>query len=204
MTGKAILEAMSFVEDKYIDEAENRTLQGGMVIRRLLPLAACICLIIVGMHFGGFPGADETAPEMENAAVIQETGAAPEMNIIDSYHKDHSITDEADIALDQAEAIWVGEVPSVILRIEAWTDTGFAAVVEGKVDTDILPIGTAVQVEILPNIVIETVKGDIVYAQRRMPTEGDFPVGSLVRVMFRTDPGDSSILRIESIRKERE
>ena len=95
-----------------------------------------------------------------------------------------------------------GEVPSVVLEILEWTEDGFLAAVDSLVDTDLIPVGTVLQVEMLPNLVVETIRGELVYAERRLPTETEFPVGSLVRVMFCSYSEEDKVLKIECICKE--
>ena len=45
MTGKDIMEALSFADDKFIQEAQEGTMRKKSPIRYLAPLAACLCLM---------------------------------------------------------------------------------------------------------------------------------------------------------------
>ena len=200
MTGKAILEAMSFVDEAYIEEAENGTLRSGTVVRRLLPLAACLCLLLLGMRHITLPAANETEADLENMVAQQE------VKMETQYKQESAAHDRNDYALvmDESEVMPdAGEVPTVILRIEAWNAEGFAATVVRNVDSQTLVPSTQLQVIFTENICIEEISGDLVQVQRREPTEADFPAGSLIQVRYQyyTDDG---ILCIESIRKERE
>lgn len=200
MTGKGIMEALSFVEERYIEEAENGAVPSKRpVVRVLLPLAACLCLILTGLHF--LPRQQESQKDFYSAAV-QETGYAS--NVEKQEHKENSLVMESDMFMDEEEAYNTGEAPSLILRIEAWTENGFTAVVDGLVDTDLIPVGTVLQVEMLPEIWVETVIGDLIHVEQRVPTESDYPSGSLVRVMFRFYSEAEKILRIDTICKEDE
>ena len=194
MTGKAILEAMSFVEDKYIEEAENGTLRSG-VVRKLLPLAACLCLLLLGMRHITLPAANETETDLENMVAQQE------VKVETQYKQESAAHDRNDYALvmDESEVMPdAGEVPTVILRIEAWNAEGFAATVVRNVDSQTFAPSTHLQVVFTENICIEEISGDLVQVQRREPTEADFPAGSLVRVRYQYS-GDDGILCIESI-----
>ena len=195
MTGKAILEAMSFVEDKYIEEAESGTFRSGTVVRRLLPLAACLCLLLLGMRHINLPAANETEADQDNMVAQQEVK-------VETYYKQESAAhDRNDYALvmDESEVMPdAGEVPSVILRIEGWNTEGFAATVVRNVDSQTLAPSTQLQVIFTENICIEEISGDLVQVQRREPTEADFPAGSLIRVRYQYHT-DDGILCIESI-----
>lgn len=195
MTGKDIMEALSFADDKYIQEAQDGALKKKSPIRYLLPLAACLCMVFFGLYMRPVP------PASPAEGALQEPGMAMDAEV-------HTEQSENDIPLEPVMGAYEdqipasGEVPSVVLEIMEWTENGFVAAVDSLVDTELIPVGTVLQVEMLPNLVVETIRGDLVYAERRLPTETEFPVGSLVRVMFCSYSEEDKILKIESICKE--
>ncbi len=133
MTGKAILEALSYVDERYIDEAEAGAIRKPKAFPRLLPLAACLCLVVFALY--SIPQRTENAQQMENEAA-QET--------------------LADMADGEAEMIRepdqvVEEVPSVILRLDRWDGNQFTATVVQLVDTDLFPVGTQLNVILKTN-----------------------------------------------------
>lgn len=196
MTGKGILEALSFVDEKYIEEAGTGTFRRATpIVRVLLPLAACLCLAFLGLM--NRP-TTETAPAEQEAQV-----GMPEIIVRDE--SDSFLSGGEDIApeLDASEVLENCEVPSVILRIVQWTEDGFTATVEEIVDTDIFPEGTLLNVEIMPNICIETYSDNLVTVQQRVPEETEFPAGTLVRVQFQRTEEENTI-RIELITREEE
>ncbi len=78
----------------------------------------------------------------------------------------------------------IGEVPSVLVRIDAWMEDGFAGVVAGLVDTDVFDVGADIQVIFDDNIsVCIPVAGGMTF-ETGAPDKNDFPVGSIVRVQF--------------------
>ena len=196
MTGKDIVEALSFVDERYIEEAEHGTIPKTNNLRYLLPLAACLCLILSGLR----PG--HTAPESAQEATIAP-GQALDIEIIQE-HKDDSNVMQSDIALEEPMAPQASSVPMVILRIESWIDTGFTATVVEYLDAEFVPVGTLLLVEMSPNMVVETLSGELVTAERRIPTAEEFPVGSLVRVILQSYNEEENILLIGSICKEGE
>lgn len=189
MTGKDILEAMSFLEEAYVEEAEMGKLKKPKVIRVLLPLAACLCVA-----FFLFGRSAWSEVEKQAQAAIQETGDWVVLEKSENIQYSQN-----DIAIEDDGSIAVIEVPSVILRIEKWTDTGFTAVIERCVDTDSIPIGETVQVEFMLNICIEEYRNNMVYATRRLPTEADFPAGTLVLIRVQAINRESGVLRAEAI-----
>jgi hypothetical protein len=196
MTGKDIVEAMSYVDEKYIDEAEHGIIAKREHLRYLLPLAACLCLILWGFRLS--PTALESAQEATIAP-----GQALDIEIIQE-HKDDSNVMQSDIALEEPMAPQSSSVPMVILRIESWIDTGFTATVVEHLDAEFVPVGTLLLVEMSPNMVVETLSGELLTAERRIPSAEEFPVGSLVRVILQSYNEEENILLIGSICKEGE
>lgn len=187
MTGKGILEALSFVDEKYIEEAETGTLREKRpMIRALLPLAACLCVALLALYPRG--ATEGIAQDNKLAGAVMQEAAGETV----------SSQEEMDIALDGAETPYANEVPSIILRITGWTENGFTATVEGYQDSELLPLGEAVQVEFLPNACIEVYEGDLVTVTRAIPREVDFPAGTLVKVRYVSVSEDGTI-RAEAI-----
>ena len=51
MSGKELLEGMSYVDDRFVDEAEHQTIKKRSLSpwMKLLPVAACLCILLVGV-----------------------------------------------------------------------------------------------------------------------------------------------------------
>lgn len=51
MSGRELLEGMSYVDERFVDEAETQTIQKRVINpwMRLLPVAACLCILLVGV-----------------------------------------------------------------------------------------------------------------------------------------------------------
>lgn len=192
MTGKEILEALSFVDESYIDEAENGKVKSKIQFKKLLPLAACFCLLLSALLL--LPS-HQAAPE----SIMQAPESAEKGN--------PEVLDTAPVPgsppmLEAEEVPEISEVPSVILTVEEWTENGFTAIVSEYVEVECIPLGTRIQVEMLPNICVEVYEGDLVYVQRRIPTEADFPAGTKIRVQFTEYSVEENILYIDCISKE--
>ena len=195
MTGKLILEAMSFIDDAYIEEASTETIRKRRPVRSLLPLAACLCLILLGLQLRPVP------PAAPAEGLQQEPGMAMDVEV----QQEQSANDIAVDPIMGANDIQIPgsqEVPSLVLCILEWTEDGFTASVDGLVDTDLIPAGTEINVRMTANMVVQTLRDGLVYAERITPTESDFPVGSLIRVMFCSYSAENNVLIIESICKE--
>lgn len=88
MTGTKLLEALSFVDEKYIQEAENAKLRTGTPWMKILSVAACLCILLTGVY--AFSRMQQKTAETEAAAppmagqdIVEEaapaaTAAAPE------------------------------------------------------------------------------------------------------------------------------
>ena len=159
MNGKDLLEAMTHVDEAYVDEAENQRLKRGIPLG-WLSAAACLCILIGGAVFLLQPGVSKDCAAMpENGSVamdsVMEAVGDPERETVAST---------------------VGE-PSVCLRIDAWNDGSITATVcDAVADAEQLPLGQ--EVTVLFDEQIRTNR------EWRMPTEEDFPVGSHVIVIF--------------------
>lgn len=164
MTGKSILEALSFVDEQYIEEAESGSLPAAFPVKKLLPLAACLGVALVGLYFGDFSAESETAAQMENLQVHQE------MILETQYKAGNALRDESEAVMDQVQQPCVSEVPSIILRIDGWEENGFTATVARHVDSEAIPIGQTVRVEFLPEMNPES--------------EETYPAGTLVQVRY--------------------
>ena len=51
MSGRELLEGMSYVDERFVDEAETQTIQKRVINpwMRLLPVAVCLCILLVGV-----------------------------------------------------------------------------------------------------------------------------------------------------------
>ena len=94
MTGTKLLEALSFVDEKYIQEAENAKLRTGTPWMKILSVAACLCILLTGVY--AFSRMQQKTAETEAAAppmagqdIVEEaapaaTAAAPEAALEDT------------------------------------------------------------------------------------------------------------------------
>lgn len=188
MTGKGILEALSFVDDKYIEEAETGTIRPVLNFKMLLPLAACFCLVLWGFRYGIGASEKSATAQVETRVEIQIV----EMEKAESSH--HA---QNDIALE-VEVPYVSEVPHVILRIAQWNEGGFTAIVEKLGDSAAFEIGQTVQVVFLANSCVEVITNDLLSVTRKIPTEADFAVGDVVMIRYQFID-DTGIIHAEAI-----
>ena len=200
MTGKEILEALSFVDESYIDEAENGKVKSKIQFKKLLPLAACFCLLL-GALMATYQiyrtSVHICEPPPESAVEAPESAVYGDVGVPDTAPEPGSTP-----MLDAEAVPNISEVPSVILTVKEWTDNGFTALVSGYVDAECIPLGTLIRVEMLPSICVEVYEGDIVSVQRRIPTEDDFPAGTKIRVQFIEYSVEENILYIDCICRE--
>ena len=149
MSGKDLFEGMSYVDERFVDEAENKTLPKRVISPwiKVASMAACLCLIIFSLNnllsyqrsgSGAKPG--EVAP----GAAIQD--------------QSNQASQDSEIQAPAEEGI--GEVPSVILRVEEMTDLGFIGTVAQLVDTDIFEIGMELNVVVADGTRHETADGN--------------------------------------------
>ena len=150
MSGKDLFEGMSYVDERFVDEAENKSYPKRVVSPwiKVASMAACLCLIIFSLY--------NLQPylrgEMEGISGEGAADAMPEGIIEDKVDQESEIQ-------TPAEGV-VGEVPSVILRVDEMTDLGFIGTVAELVDTDMFEIGMELNVVIADGTRHETADGN--------------------------------------------
>ena len=175
MNGKDLLEAMGSVDEKFVDEAENK------IVRKRIPMgwlsaAACLCILIGGAMLWLKP-------------VYTNDCAMPESNGSSDMLSDETLAATEDSVHGPPEMN--GRIPFMVLRIDGWNEEGFTGTLCGEEESwgGILP-GEEVTVLIEWEI---QVYGD---GEVRIPTAEDFPEGSIVTVGFcdlREEDGEFAI-----------
>ena len=140
MTGLEILEGLSYVDPRFIAEAENARPGTATPWRKWLSLAACLCILVVGAFAFGqmLPLSSKDAFVAAPEAAAPE--AAPEMNDIpEAAGSETCAPESAEITAGERQS-----VASAVLRVTELREDGFEAVVEE--DTDLLEAGMQVRV----------------------------------------------------------
>ena len=192
MTGKDILEALSFVDEGYIEEAQTGKIRAALPAKRLLPLAACLALVLAGLRLWGGQAADEEMENLEDKQVHQEV-------ILEFDRAENVMQSNHDMVLDEAEAPQISREITSVLRIEAWSEDGFTATVLRNEDGGTAEPGTEVQVRFTYGICVETVQDGLITVERRRPDEPEFPAGTLVGVRYQAYNEETGVMQIESI-----
>ena len=152
MSGKDLFEGMSYVDERFVDEAENKTLPKPIVSPwiKVASMAACLCLILFSLY--------NLQPYLRGETEGAGQEAADQMPEGITEDKLNQESQESEIQTPAEGAI--GEVPSVILRVDEMTDLGFIGTVAELVDTDIFEIGMELNVVIADGTRHETADGN--------------------------------------------
>lgn len=132
MTGRELLEAMGYVDEKYVDEAENESLRhvSHRGYLRLATMAACLCILVMGIAFlMHLPGLNGMKAASADCAATENNAFAPE-----------TVTDQKPESEEDTPL-------TLILRVEAVTEAGFDATVVQTGDEDAFPVGMTLRVE---------------------------------------------------------
>lgn len=177
MTGRELLEAMGYVDEKYVDEAENVTVphvsRRGYL--RIATLAACLCILVVGMTFlVHLPGLNGQKSCSADCAETEINALSPQ---VDPDQKQESV-EIAPLTL--------------ILRVEAMTEDGFTATVARTGDGDGFPVGMALRV---------ILNGNTRENSDSMEYDGKFslPEGTLVQVSLGDDPARTDTITVDKV-----
>lgn len=151
MTGAELFEALSFVDGKYIQEAETANLGRNTPWMKVLSVAACLCILLTGAY---------ALSRMQSKGTM-ESMAEPEAAAPEAMYEEAAPT-EAPAATEAAaeeeiippyaveEKIPAGElqhIPYVRLRITNMDGDSFDAIVEEcDADTDLFEAGQQVTV----------------------------------------------------------
>lgn len=193
MTGKAILEAMSFVDEGYIEEAERAVLPAMRPAIKWIPLAACLGIALLGLYFTDHSADNESAADREGIQMQQE------IEMETHFKEEHSTSDAREDIADEVMQPNISEAPSIIVRIASWEENGFIATVEQHVDSAAIPIGQTVRVQLQPETSLDTESADPAQAVREMPEQEEFPVGTLVQVRYVLIYGDTGVILAEAV-----
>ena len=153
MNGKDIIEGMSYVDERFVDEAEIKTLPKRISVLwiKVASVAACLCLIVFSLYnLQSYLRGETVGMSNEGAADPMPGGIVED--------KLDSETQEA-VSSTSSYGI-VGEVPSVILYVEDMTNLGFFGTVAQLVDTDIFEVGMELNVVVADGTRHETVYGN--------------------------------------------
>ena len=160
MSGKELFEGMSFVDERFADEAEHKTIAKNVTARwiKVASMAACLCLILFSTY-KLIPYWDWNATEQaagEAAEAIPEGAIEQEMGMEEK--------ESAEIAHEAPAS----RAPEMMVRIQELTETGFIGTVLNNGGFMVFEDGTQITVtvdpETDPDFTPEKYKtGDLVY-----------------------------------------
>lgn len=164
MTGQDLLYGLSFVDERFVAEADTAVLGRKIPWMKVLSVAACLCILIAGafaLENMGLKGAtEEAAPAAAAPEAMQESAmeeAAPTMPA-DMITESAEVTDNAPGELQH--------IPTATLRIvKVLEDGSFEAVVEEVSDEPMaLVVDMRLQMTIDPDMVPDGATVDGEYA----------------------------------------
>lgn len=177
MSGKDLLAGMSYVDEKYVDEAQNQSVKKSQRTpwMKWISLAACLCVVVGIVSFFHFWSWD--------AAENMSSG-----NLADADTQ-IGVEGAAEIELAAEDAKGVSDAAllktaSVILRVDSWTETGFTATVTELVDTDAFEVGMELNVVLKSTAETERSDSSFSTVQDSAAQKQNYDEGSLVQVQF--------------------
>ena len=122
MSGKDLFEGMSYVDERFVDEAENKTLPKRVISPwiKVASMAACLCLIMFSLY--------NLRPNLtgETEGIHQDPGeGSPEAAVEDNLEQEYGVG-VAESATDGGAP----RVPDMMVRIQEVTETGFIGIVQ--------------------------------------------------------------------------
>ena len=149
MTGLELLEGLSFVDERFIAEADRVSIARKTPWMKVLSVAACLCILIMGAL------ALENMGVKEEAAAPAAPAAVTESAMEEAAPREESTTEEATEAGDTAADGELEHIPYAVVRIICSMDDGsFEAMVEEITqDPTALAVGMELTLVIDPNMV---------------------------------------------------
>ena len=159
MTGMELLEALSFVDEKFVAEAETAKLGRNVPWMKLLSVAACLCILLAGafaLENMGHKRAETeaAAPAAPMAAAPAATEAAPKEEITEEATPEAPLPVEEEKASDELQ-----HIPYAKLRVvKVLEDGSFEAIAEAD---ETMEMDTQVRVIVDPSKVPGAVGGRV-------------------------------------------
>lgn len=177
MTAEKLSEALSFLDDDIIEEAEDlrsRKKDYKIIWLRCLSAAACLCIVLVAVF-----GVVQTDADLDYSDLSLKGGdisyTSPEYNKYGGYR--------GTLGFGAGAVSYVGEV--AYLEITEWKGSCFyATAIEGK--NDAFDDGVKVKVKFFSEWVWVEKKtcSDLMMYERKIPSAEEFPAGSRILVVF--------------------
>lgn len=159
MSGKDLFDGMSYVDDRFVDEAETRMIPKRAISPwiKVASMAACLCLILFSIYnLNQFLNLNSMESLTGESAADQAwPGQGPEEGLESEMEQD-----SMESAIANTEDAPAGEVPSVILYVDEMTELGFTGTVAQLVDTNIFDIGMELNVIIEEDTRYKTADGN--------------------------------------------
>ena len=177
MSGKDLFEGMSYVDECFVDEAENKAYPKRVVSPwiKVASMAACLCLIIFSLYNLQPYLRCETEGAGQKAADQMPEGE------VENNLKDESAISKTDSPAEEGAT----RAPEMIVRIQELTDTGFIGTVQNNCGFTVFDDGTNITV----TVDMET-DPDF--------TPEDYKIGDLVCVMY-TEWNEDDLTIVASI-----
>lgn len=170
MTGLEIMEGLSYIDPKFIQEAETARLGRNVPWMKILSLAACVCILAVGAlaYKQSFKGAAK-----DEAVSMMEQEPAADAPAMEPAAPAEEIFSDSATAEETEKTHELQHITAASLRILEFNEKGFTATVETEsADVDFFTAGMQVQVIIDAGEVPGGVTGNSMYGGITLPEEG--------------------------------
>ena len=140
MSGKELFEGMSYVDERFVDEAEHKTIAKHVTARwiKITSMAACLCLVLFSMY--------KLIPYWDWSVTEQAAGEAAEARPEGAVESEMGMEEqEADEIADEAPA---SRAPEMMVRIQELTPIGFIGTVQNNGGFMVFEDGTQITVTV--------------------------------------------------------
>lgn len=202
MTGLELLEGLSFVDEKFIAEAETAKLGRNIPWMKVLSVAACLCILMVGAfalkgfgHKGAMEDMFEAAADAPAAAAPMEDAPAADAPAADMPAEAAPVEPEssAQEAAAEKEPSLYGVSYAKLQIVNVVGEGEYEGIVEAaNTDLDIFEEGIQVNLVIAPDKVPQTDRVDADYAE-------DITVDMVVEIQSGIYDVDTGVLYVAGL-----
>lgn len=147
MTGKELLQGLSCIDEKYVDEAQNETIKksGSGRLRRWVFLAACLCIVLgAAFAYDWMMNGEETEALNDGSAQLDSTDSVegtPGQGITEEREQEPSAGPD-----EKAEDTQTAEAPCIVIQVDSKSGDRFTGTVIRTSNTDAFQVGDWVSV----------------------------------------------------------
>ena len=187
MTSKDLMQAMGQVDESLVEEAAEGYKRKPFPVFMAAGIAACLCLMLMTFFWKDTTDTYTAQETIALAGGAVDTDGGVSGAVMDGNGADYGtyLPPGPEGAATGAPASVDMEQPSLVVQAEYWEAGTLYATVHSLIDTNVIPVGTKVQLRFSEECMIAADNGLGGYSYTEgQPMPDAYPQGSLMQVQF--------------------